>query len=184
MTCWRKNKIVTQVLTQLGVNLQAVLVGLGCFSLYGKKSNPDQVITSKICYSKQRHPSPYMVWVLAVACFDQIQINQEFFPLSQHLFWQSLHLWLVLESLVAVPSWKECPSWDLVNSSIHKSSCPPPFLPPAMHLKSPGYLCNLSCAGRRGEEHGTARPEEQHQHVAAASEAEQKRSSYIFPSWT
>lgn len=91
-----------------------------------KKSNPDLVISSKICYWKQRHPSPYMVWVLAVAYFDQIQINQEFFPLSQHLFWQSLHLWLVLESLVAVPSWKECPSWDLVNSSIHKSSCPPP----------------------------------------------------------
>lgn len=49
-----------------------------------------------------------------------------FFPLSQHLFWQSLHLWLVLESLAAVSSWKECPPWDMVNSSIHKSSCPPP----------------------------------------------------------
>lgn len=43
-----------------------------------------------------------MVQVLAVAHFDQIQISQEVFPLSQHLSWQSLHLWLGLESLVAV----------------------------------------------------------------------------------
>lgn len=80
------------------------------------------------------HPGSSLLWL------NTNQPRGFFFPLSQHLSWQILHLWLVLESLAAVSSWKECPLWDMVNSSIHKSSHPPP---PSSNAESPGYLCNL-----------------------------------------